>query len=473
MLKISDVEIKRKNVLLKQDTIEFSNNINVIKGKNGTGKTTLLEMIYFGKLKLLINEEVVNEPQNYIAFLSQYDYMLRHLTIDQIIELLDLENGVLNFLETLNISPDKVYKTLSGGEKQKVRIMAAIFDKKGIVILDEPFNNVDEKSIVVIKKYIESMEEKCFIVTNHNAKISFENEKIYVLQDQKLSYEKVEDTNVIYPSFKRDKKLNFLFYKSRFVFIIALLSLLVGSFYMLRAIEFETEQYFYDDNIVIYHDDTEEHSEDIAIDLPTSGNVNLVEYGNVYIQTMQNPKELIEQVIMPVNGSNVEYIEYGEYPKDYSNEILIDNEVAKKLFPELENEEIIGQNVTYNDNEFIISGIYIPMNDDKNIVYQSFKEETTTSNYYLCSEKYNCSKENAIYNDHSFKNNKVTYLFILIVCIITISIFIMLLNVFLQRTKTYRNFIKYNGFKNTSYLFEITTCSLFIITLVIYLIYII
>ncbi len=135
----------------------------VIKGNNGSGKST------FGKLLVGATEATAGEmvwacdgkeieiddiPQR-IAWSAPFMEMPQEM---KIIEVIDFHSKFREgwspnyFIELLNTSALKSHseaqiKTLSSGQKQRLRLILAMGTKSELVVLDEPCSNLDSSGI--------------------------------------------------------------------------------------------------------------------------------------------------------------------------------------------------------------------------------------------------------------------------------------------------------------------------------------
>ncbi|MBI6874729.1 ATP-binding cassette domain-containing protein [Clostridium aciditolerans] len=105
----------------------------------------------------------------------------------------EAEAEASSLLQGLGISTDLHYKNmadLSGSEKVKVLIAQALFGKPGVLILDEPTNNLDLKSINWLEEFLINFEGTVIVVSHdrhflnkvctHMADVDFGKIKLYV-----------------------------------------------------------------------------------------------------------------------------------------------------------------------------------------------------------------------------------------------------------------------------------------------------
>lgn len=133
----------------------------VILGRSGSGKTLLLEIVAGihkpdrGKI-YLDGEDVTDKPpekrkiayvpQNYALFphLNVYENIAYGLKVRKVCKH-DVRKTVHELAEVLGISHilHRNPRTLSGGEKQRVALARALAVKPKLLLLDEPFSNLD------------------------------------------------------------------------------------------------------------------------------------------------------------------------------------------------------------------------------------------------------------------------------------------------------------------------------------------
>ena len=176
-------------------------------GPNGAGKTTAF-YITIGLIKpekgtiIFQNEEVTNKPIHARAtmgmgYLAQEPSIFRSLTVEQ---------NILCILETLSLTKkerkkrleellcelhlEKLAKkkaiTLSGGERRRLEITRALVTSPKLLLLDEPFANIDPITINDVKNMIRLLKKKSIsvLITDHNAReISSIVDRSYLIQE--------------------------------------------------------------------------------------------------------------------------------------------------------------------------------------------------------------------------------------------------------------------------------------------------
>lgn len=159
-------------------------------GNNGAGKTTLfsllLDLIQSSTGQILIDSENVAKSEKWktkvsafidesflIGYLTpeEYFYFLGELrgqnkaSVDEFLkQFADLFNG-----EILNAK--KYIRDLSKGNQKKVGVVGALIGKPEIIILDEPFANLDPSTQIKLKNLIRKWsqdEQVTFLISSHD-----------------------------------------------------------------------------------------------------------------------------------------------------------------------------------------------------------------------------------------------------------------------------------------------------------------
>lgn len=159
-------------------------------GNNGAGKTTLfrimLNLIRPSMGTVMLEQTDVSTSEDWKSRVGSYldeHMLLDYLTPDEYFETLrkiyglsseDLELHLQKFEILFNdeISGKKKYiRDLSKGNTKKVGIAAAFLGNPDVILLDEPFENLDPSSQIKLKKIIRDHGEEqhtTFLISSHD-----------------------------------------------------------------------------------------------------------------------------------------------------------------------------------------------------------------------------------------------------------------------------------------------------------------
>ena len=178
MIKLENISVKLDNFRTKF-TVEINKGEWVgIIGQSGAGKSTFLNLIAGfaqpeeGSL-LINNTEMRNLPasKRSISSLFQDNNLFPHLSVYQNIAIaikpnLKLHDNekkkIFEIIEYLNLS-SKTHSsigTLSGGERQRVALGRVMSSDKKILLLDEPFSQLDPNLRIEMLELIKKIREK-------------------------------------------------------------------------------------------------------------------------------------------------------------------------------------------------------------------------------------------------------------------------------------------------------------------------
>ena len=145
--------------------------ITVILGESGSGKTTLLSMLanltdYDGEIVGVANQK---------SMIFQTDRLIPNLTVEENIKLVvpnaDVQSALLKV--GLDGTKDLYPKSLSGGMARRVAIVRALLYDAPILLMDEPFINLDiahKFSIIDDIKNNQKTSPKTVIMVTHDVK---------------------------------------------------------------------------------------------------------------------------------------------------------------------------------------------------------------------------------------------------------------------------------------------------------------
>lgn len=173
-------------------------------GNNGAGKTTffslLLDLIQPSQGKITSNNVVISESEDWKPFTSAYideNFLIGYLTPEEYFYFVgELRNwnkaDVVTFLqkhiEFFNdeiLNKKKYIRDLSKGNAKKVGIVAALIGNPEVIILDEPFANLDPSTQIRLKRIIKELAEDpkvTILVSSHDLQHTVEvSDRIVVL----------------------------------------------------------------------------------------------------------------------------------------------------------------------------------------------------------------------------------------------------------------------------------------------------
>lgn len=143
-LKNFDLEIGSKELLINSNMNIYYQDRICLMGKNGSGKTTLIKNILnntHNNIKIGTNINIGYIPQE-IRFDNEELTIYEHMRKIFVGTESELRSKLYQFYfgdETIN----KKLKTLSGGEKVRIKLLELILKNANFLILDEPTNHID------------------------------------------------------------------------------------------------------------------------------------------------------------------------------------------------------------------------------------------------------------------------------------------------------------------------------------------
>ena len=172
-------------------------------GNNGARKTTffniLLDLIRPTTGSITTNDIVVNTSEEWKKFTESFideSFLIGYLTPEEYFEFIgnlrgmdkaDVTTFLTQFDEFFNeqiIGKKKYLRDLSKGNQKKVGIIAAMMGTPKVIILDEPFANLDPTTQIrlktIIKKLIENKEITVLISSHDRTHITEVCERIVV-----------------------------------------------------------------------------------------------------------------------------------------------------------------------------------------------------------------------------------------------------------------------------------------------------
>jgi len=159
-------------------------------GNNGAGKTTffslLLDLIQPTTGNIFSNEITVNQSEDWKPFTSSFideSFLIGYLTPEEYFYFIgelrqqnkaDVDALLERFEEFFNgeiLNKRKYLRDFSKGNQKKVGIVAALIGKPKVVILDEPFANLDPTTQIRLKKTIKELtaaRDTTILISSHD-----------------------------------------------------------------------------------------------------------------------------------------------------------------------------------------------------------------------------------------------------------------------------------------------------------------
>lgn len=170
-------------------SFEHNDGILGVAGANGSGKSTLLRCLAYltraqkGSFKWIDKEVELpkEEIKKTIGYAAPYINLYDELTVYENLEFLLQAAGLPTQITHINSQIDqvqmkdhrkKLFKSLSTGQRQRVKIAAALIRKPDIIFLDEPGSNLDKAGHDLIKRIVnmQKAKNKLVIIASNDPK---------------------------------------------------------------------------------------------------------------------------------------------------------------------------------------------------------------------------------------------------------------------------------------------------------------
>lgn len=157
-----------------------------IAGATGSGKTTLLKLIagllqptcgeiFFENARVKGSEEQLFPGHKWIAYLNQHFELRNNYLVEDLLEVYNkldnTEAAAIYELCCITHLLKRKTNELSGGERQRIALAIQLITKPKLLLLDEPFSNLDLIQKNNIKQVLENIKNELgvsFIITSHD-----------------------------------------------------------------------------------------------------------------------------------------------------------------------------------------------------------------------------------------------------------------------------------------------------------------
>ena len=176
-----------------------------LMGETGSGKSTLMKImagltqptsgnVYFDGKRIEGPEEVLIPGHPQIGYLSQHFELRNNYFVFELLEMASkMESREMeNIFSICRIDHLLKRKTnaLSGGERQRIALARLLVSKPKLLLLDEPFTNLDLHNNKIINEVIRTVSHKlgitCVLVSHDPAEVLSWAETICVMQYGKI-----------------------------------------------------------------------------------------------------------------------------------------------------------------------------------------------------------------------------------------------------------------------------------------------
>lgn len=187
LLSVNRIVKKHGNETVVNDvsfTLEQGERI-AIAGETGSGKTTLLrivaglgqadsgEVLFEGQKVRGVNEKLMPGHAG-IAYLSQHFELNNNYRVEEIIAYANklTANETRQLIDVCHIGhlQKRLTQTLSGGEKQRVALARLLTYKPRLLLLDEPYSNMDQIHTHILKNVVDAVGEQlnitCMLISH-------------------------------------------------------------------------------------------------------------------------------------------------------------------------------------------------------------------------------------------------------------------------------------------------------------------
>jgi ABC-type multidrug transport system fused ATPase/permease subunit len=199
--KIESIEFRNINFSYERLQVleEFNCSITAgsfigLSGDSGSGKSTILQLLLGfyrpGSGNILFNGKVADcesriSHWNQIAYVKQepfilHDSILNNITLfeneyngerlKEILEITGIQKVADQFPEGIHQQIMEAGKNLSGGQRKRLAIARALYKDAGLILLDEPFSELDELSELKILRYLKqlALAGKTIVLISHS-----------------------------------------------------------------------------------------------------------------------------------------------------------------------------------------------------------------------------------------------------------------------------------------------------------------
>ena len=210
LLSVEDISREEEGrTLVKEVCFSISAGKKVaLMGETGSGKSTVMKMMaglvqpssgntFFEGSRVKGPDEVLLPGHEAIAYLSQHFELRNNYRVHELLEMAnkmeDEEAVVIYSICRINHLLDRKVHQLSGGERQRIALARLLVGKPRLLLLDEPFTNLDlfNNRIIndVIRQICNKMAITCVLVSHDPVEVLSWADELLIMKHGELIFQ--------------------------------------------------------------------------------------------------------------------------------------------------------------------------------------------------------------------------------------------------------------------------------------------
>ena len=210
LLAVEEISKEEEGRTLVKDVRFFisANKKIALMGETGSGKSTVMKMMaglvqassgnaYFEGQRIKGPDEVLLPGHPAIAYLSQHFELRSNYRVHELLEMAnkmeDEEAAEIYQICRINHLLDRKVHQLSGGERQRIALARLLVGKPRLLLLDEPFTNLDLFNNRIINEVIHQVSNKmaitCVLVSHDPVEVLSWADELLIMRHGQLVFQ--------------------------------------------------------------------------------------------------------------------------------------------------------------------------------------------------------------------------------------------------------------------------------------------